>query len=143
MKRFYTVDEAATELRATAESVTQWIQSGRLLATRSGADDDYRVPAQALVVFKQNEGSSEGTQLVLPSPPPTLSFDSASALYRELIEPRLVELGVESVVELIERATQQPALSEDARRLGPLYDLYQQQLHAEGGSGIADEKEAG
>ena len=46
--RFYTTAEVAAILRVSLGAVRQWVQEGKVPATRVGPRGRYRIPAQAI-----------------------------------------------------------------------------------------------
>lgn len=123
MQAFYSTTEVAQDFDTTDQTVRNWIEAGQLLAIQATPGGNYKIPAQALLVFKQNAGLLPKEELRIP-PVVSREFRSAEELYAELITPRLVRVGAASVPELMTRAENEPALASLARELLPAYDLY-------------------
>lgn len=123
MQAFYSTAEVAKEFGTTDQTVRNWIEAGQLLAIQATPGGNYKIPAQALLVFKQNAGLLPKEEPRVPSVT-SREFPSAEELYTELIAPRLSQAGASSVPELMARAENEPALASLARELLPAYDLY-------------------
>lgn len=123
MQAFYSTTEVAKDFDTTDQTVRNWIEAGQLLAIQATPGGNYKIPAQALLVFKQNAGLLPSEELHIPSVV-SREFQSAEEIYTALIAPKLSQAGASSMSELMTRAEGEPALASLARDLLPAYDLY-------------------
>jgi len=130
VQRFYSVTEVARQFDVSGQTVRNWIEAGELLAIQPTRRGNFKIPAQALLVFKQRAGLLPAQELRFPETGPSRQYQTAEELYEDLIAPRLEAAGVASVTELLARAERDNALAGSARDLLPLYDLYLKELAA-------------
>jgi excisionase family DNA binding protein len=133
MATFLSTRQAAEELGVTTQTIRRWIKVKRLLAIRRPGET-YRIPAQAVIVFRQNAGLL---------PPADLHIPSIDALYPDQVARKssvltpadvAAELGISegAVAGLILRGllfALEPLVSGDPVRIpAPALDAYKRKV---------------